>query len=194
MKTKFSTKNSLLWGVVALVLGLMIAFNSNQAVKFVIILLGVMLLVMGGVEMISFLVNKEKQELKWGFSSFGAIMAIIFGFVLILKPDVLTTVVMFVMGAVIAMLGVWQIITLSKFKKLGAKFTGSFYIYPIVLTLAGIYPTGLGMLFFPKESVSVFVIIAGLLIASFGVAEILLAIMIKCPKIEQNATIEEGKK
>lgn len=189
MKTKFSTKNSLLWGVVALVLGLMIAFNSNQAVEFVIRLLGVMLLVMGGVEMISFLVNKEKQELKWGFSSFGAIMAIIFGFVLILKPDVLTTVVMFVMGAVIAMLGVWQIITLSKFKKLGAKFTGSFYIYPIVLTLAG-----LGMLFFPKESVSVFVIIAGLLIASFGVAEILLAIMIKCPKIEQNATIEEGKK
>ncbi len=185
MDSKFSAKNSLLWGVIALVAGFVIIFNADKALTFIIELLGALLTVIGAVELITFFIQKNKKNLSWGAPIFAAIAAIIFGLVLIFNPAVLLTAFMFIIGAVIALLGVWQIVALQKYKKLGAKFPSNYYVAPIVLAIAGI-----AMLFFPKTSSTIFVIFAGFFVALFGLTEIIASFVIKLPEATQNDTKE----
>ncbi len=180
MNSKFSFKNSLLWGVIALVAGLVIIFNAEKALPFIIELLGALLLVIGGVELITFFIQKEKKNLSWGTPTFGAIIAIIFGLVLLFNPNILLTAFMFIIGAVITLLGIWQIVALSKYKKLGAEFPKSYYLAPVVLSIAGI-----AMLFFPKTSSTLFVVMAGIMVALFGLTEIIASFAIRVPELHE---------
>ncbi len=176
MRPNLNPKNSLLWGVVAVVIGLLVMYNAGRIIDIAIQLIGILFVVIGVVELISFLKVKTQKNLAWGVSTFGAIVALIFGIVLLSKPELLRAFAMIIVGILVIMLGVWQVIALTNRKKRGANVPVFYYIFAVLLALSGVT-----MFFFPLESSDWIVSFAGAWIVAFGLIEIISFIFIKVP-------------
>lgn len=168
MKIQISTKNSILWGVIALIIGLIIAFNPSSAAKFSIQLCGLLLLIIGTTNLISFLVLKHRNNLEWSQISYGSILAFLIGLILMLSPETFMKFWGYLVGTMIAALGVMQIISRRNLKKIGAPIQFKHYLFPILIIAMGIV-----VMLFPIEPYTWIMVFAGLCISAFGVAEIL---------------------
>ncbi len=180
MKGYIRSKNSVLWGFVALAAGLLIANNSSQFIEFSIRVLGALMVVLGGVELISTLTAKRPIEQKSsarGFTLFGAATATIIGLIILLTPSILAVAFMYVLGIFVVLLGLWQLYVLRSLRQAGAQLKNSVFIFPALLCLSGVI-----MLFFPMDSSSWIIAFAGYWIAASGLFEIITTIFIKVPK------------
>ncbi len=186
METKLTPKKLLLTGLVALVLGIVIVVNSDVVIPISIRLIGIALLIMGVVETISFFVNRSKTHEQFGVKAFGAIIAVIFGIVLLVNPHALQAFFMFILGAFVILLSIWQVATLINFSRAGAKVSAPYYIFSVLFALAGVVS-----MLFPIETSQWIVMFTGVWIAAFGFSQIVVALSIKVPKKESNTQIEE---
>lgn len=168
MKLQISTKNSILWGVIALIIGLIIAFNPIDAARFSIQLCGLLLLIIGTTNLISFLVLKHKNNWGWDKISYGSILAFLIGLILMLSPMTFMAFWGYLVGTVIAALGVMQIMARRSLKKLGAPIKFVHYLFPILIIAMGIV-----VMLFPITTNAWIMVFAGLWISAFGVAEIM---------------------
>ncbi len=190
MKGYIRSKNSLLWGFVALAAGILIANNSAQVIDFSIRILGALMLVLAGVELITVLTSKKHSQQKGlakGFTIFGATITIIAGLFIIIEPTYLEVTFMYILAAFVLLMGVWQLNILYRLKKVGATFANSLFIFPSLLSVSGII-----MLFFPTSSSYWIVTFAGYWIAASGLFEIITTIFIKTPKVESQDLLEEN--
>ncbi len=177
MKRQIESRKQLLWGIIAIVLGLIIIIYSGKIIDFSIQLLGIALSVVGAVEIISDIIKNQKTKEPFGFALFGAIVALIIGIVLFVNPEVLKGLFMVLLGTGVILVACMRIINLVNLRKAGAKFHVSFFLFPILFALSGAT-----MIFFPAESSSWIVKFAGIWIIAFGISEIVGKVCIKIPE------------
>lgn len=181
MNTFVLTRNSLLWGVLALIIGVIIAANPAETITLSIQLIGLLLLVIGAVQLISFIGLKKRANLSWTAIPFGGVVGFLFGIVLLVSPNLFTGFVMILIGVFVMLLGIWQISSIIKVRKAGAKVGGSFFVFPVLLTLSGLV-----IIWNPFTAANLAVIFTGVWIALFGLSEIVGHFMIKRPELPQN--------
>ncbi len=187
MKQNLNSNRPVFTGIIALVVGLLIAFNPVESINFTICAVGVVMFIFGTVEIISALVKSKRNNLPLGFSFFAAIVVAVLGILIFFRPEALVSFFMYLIGIGVVILGVSQIITLSRVRKAGAEFSSAFYLFPVFLSVSGIF-----MLFFPVVSSAWIVVFAGVWIALYGASEIFGKFAIKVPeiKIDNNEIIE----
>ncbi len=103
------------------------------------------------------------------------------GVVIAIEPEILKSLFMFMLGGVVMLLGVWQYILLGQYRSVGVVVRGKFYITPSVLVVCGLV-----MMFFPQSSTNVVVCATGVLIALFGVTEIINFFALRIPVSQSN--------
>lgn len=176
MKSILSTRNSLLWGVLALVIGPLIAINPTDTLNFSVQLVGLLILVIGLIQLISFLGLRKQVSLGWSAIPLGGVLGLIFGLLLLITPTTFVAFFMYLLGAFIIFLGVMQIVSLIKIHRLGVKTNAAYYIFPVLLAIAGSL-----IFFFPLATSAWIVIFAGVAITFFGLTEIIACFAIKLP-------------
>lgn len=177
MKVNLPSRASLLWGVMAVVIGLLMAFNPVGAIVISIRLIGALLLIIGATAFITFAATKRRQNLPWSNMPYGGVIAAIAGLLMLVEPTIFIQIFGYLLGAIISALGISQIIAMRKLRKAGAVIQGTYYILPVILIAVGLV-----VICYPIESNAWVAIFAGLWISAFGISEVLNYFTIKIPQ------------
>lgn len=177
MKVNLPSRASLLWGVMAVVIGLLIAFNPVSSIIISIRLCGTLLLIIGATAVITFIATKNREHKSWTDIPSGGVLATIFGLLLLISPALFVVFFGYLLGAMISVLGISQIIAMRKLRKMGAVIQSTYYILPIILIAVGVV-----VVCYPIETNAWVAIFAGLWISAFGLSEVLNYFTIKIPE------------
>lgn len=128
--------NSLLWGIGAIVIGLLLLFNPNNAILLATRLIGILSLTIGVIQLGVQLVLNRKYETKT--FPLSAILSMVWGVLLLVRPAFWTEFFMIVLGLLMMILAVNQISTYRKVSKDGVKVSFAYYIFPCLLLLSGV--------------------------------------------------------
>lgn len=125
-------------GLFAILLGLIIVMWPSVAVRYIVVIIGVLALTMGAATMISYLVNPNVvQEERAKLFPYTAILVFIFGLLLVLFPSTFVTIIMLLLGFIIVWVAVSQLIGLLMAQK-KRKFPWVFYVFPVLILISGI--------------------------------------------------------
>lgn len=183
--TSSSYKNAVYRSVLAILLGLALVVWPGAAIKYLIMLIGLIFLVTG---LISFIVSYRSRPAGTdGWVSFSGIGSILFGILLLAIPSAFAAVFMFLLGFVLLVAAIAQLVTLSAARQWGYVAPVS-YVFPILILIAGII-----VLFDPFKSAQSVFILFGLTAIFYGVTD-----LINRYHIEQlrkaNQQVEQEKK
>lgn len=125
-------------GLFAILLGLIIVMWPSVAVRYIVIIIGVLALTMGAATMIGYLVNPdvvEKERAK--IFPYTAIIVFVFGLLLVLFPSTFVTIIMLLLGFILVWVSVSQLIGLLTLQK-KRNYPWVFYIFPVLILISGI--------------------------------------------------------
>lgn len=177
MQNILKKRNSLIWGVAALLIGILIIFNPINAIEFSVIVLGFILLAVGLIQLISFGATRKRLNLSWASIPLGGVLALVLGIMLVVSPATFILFFMILLAIIIILLAVTQIYSLAMMRKKGATVGAEFFVFPVLLLISGIVVCS-----FPLETNAWIVIFAGAWIAAYGVSEIFAHFAIKVPE------------
>ncbi len=153
--------------VLAIVLGLILVVWPYMAVTSAVVIIGIMLLIYGIVAFVLRSKRRSETEAARGIST-DAIISLIIGLLLIIFPGFFAGILMIVLGIILIIIGIGQLTSLSRSKKNGYTVSGSRYIIPVLLLLAGIV-----MLFNPFGTARAVFIFFGIAMLVYGVFSLL---------------------
>lgn len=165
MKT-YIPYNSLLWGIGAIVVGLLLLFNPEDVIILTVKLLGILSLTIGSIQLIVQLIQNRKAEHK--VVPFSAILMAVWGALLLIRPALWADFFMLLIGLTMIFLSLNMLITYRKVSKSGHKVSGAYYIFPVLMLLSGI-TTIINPLFLA----SWLVIFVGVWILFYGIVELI---------------------
>lgn len=129
----------------ALVIGLVLVIWPDLAAKYIVITLGVAFLIPGIISLFAFFGHKKSESSAESLFPVEGVGSLLFGLWLIIKPDMFTDILMFLLGFILMMGGVQQIASLATARR-WMHVPGGFYLLPSLLLVAGIValfnPTG----------------------------------------------------
>lgn len=131
--------------IVALIGGVVLVVWPDIVQKWVVIILGALILAVGVASMIIAYLGKWQKE-KVALLFLNSIVDIAFGIVLLVFPDFFVGLIMFVFGILLLVFGLGEVVNLARTRKIIA-FPLALYLGPCLTTMVGIV-----MFFFPKES------------------------------------------
>ena len=134
----------LLMGVLFLVLG-------DKALNILVVSVGVLFMIPGCYAIISYLRAKDRQTL----FPLAALGGFLLGFWMVLSPSFFVGIFMYVVGAILVVLGIYQLATLSASRRL-LPVAGVLYVFPVLVLLLGLF-----VLLNPFEAASLPFIIIG---------------------------------
>lgn len=132
-KSKFKSK-SILTPIIYLILGILLAFKSNEAVKIVFYILGILVIIYGIKSLVTYFKFKEQTPLK-NINLTIAITSLIIGALLILLSNALEISIRYIIGFFLIYMGVSRFLT--QFSLGTIKSFSS--ISNLVLIILGIY-------------------------------------------------------
>ena len=143
--------------IVAIAMGVLLVTEPSGTLKWITILLGVLFLVMGVMSCINYFVRvfqerKEAVEVDEkgrpvrrsafgkGRSSFpmSSVGSVLFGLVLILRPDLFDEILMYILGAFIIVGALNQFVKLALINRI-VRVHWLFWVFPVVLLVAGVW-------------------------------------------------------
>lgn len=143
--------------IVAIAMGVLLVKDPSGTLKWITILLGVLFLVVGVMSCINYFVRvfqerKEAVEIDEkgrpmrrsafgkGRSSFPMSSAgsVLFGLVLILRPDLFDDILMYILGAFIIVGAINQFVKLALINRI-ARVHWLFWVFPVILLIAGVW-------------------------------------------------------
>lgn len=143
--------------IVAIAMGVLLVKDPSGTLKWITILLGVLFLVVGVMSCINYFVRvfqerKEAVEIDEkgrpmrrsafgkGRSSFPMSSAgsVLFGLVLILRPDLFDEILMYILGAFIIVGAINQFVKLALINRI-ARVHWLFWVFPVILLIAGVW-------------------------------------------------------
>lgn len=130
------TYNSLFWGIGALIVGLLLIFNPESAIILTVKLFGILSLTIGVVQLAVQLIQNRKAEHKT--FPISSIIAIVWGALLLIRPEFWADFFMILLGLSMIFMSINQIATYRQARKSGIKVNGAFYIFPVLMALAGV--------------------------------------------------------
>lgn len=167
MERYFKFYNSLLWGVVAIIFGVLLIKWQRDFLQTIVLIMGIVALVVAVVQFVGFLMITKGQKGRWTMMPASPFFALIIGILLLLSPLLWVDILMRVVGVVIVLLSVSQIVALMRAQKGGFEVKGGYYIFPSMMILAGIM-----VLVEPLFAVDWLVIFAGCWFIGFGIMEL----------------------
>lgn len=137
MDKYMKTYNGLLWGVAAVIIGIVLVVWPRDILQWAVRLIGIVSIVIGAVQFFGFLVRTKGIENRWRYLPPAATIAVIWGILLLLSPELWTSLFMILFGVLLIFLGLNQLVTMFKIKKSGVKVAGLYFFFPILLMIAG---------------------------------------------------------
>ena len=150
--------------IVALLFGLVLVIWPEVIKKYIIFILGAIILTIGIVSLAIAFIGKWKSE-KVPLLKLNAIVDTIFGLLLLIFPGFFAKLMMFVFGICLLVFGVSDIVNLIRTNKL-FKIQWWLYIGPIVTFIIGVV-----MFFFPESSSNWLFILFGIALLIFAITE-----------------------
>ena len=146
-----------------LLLGTALTCWPSTAANFAVLVVGIFLVAMGAITLVVSLASKEASGSLMGISGIGTLL---FGIVLIVFKSFFLNILIFLLGAVLVVLGLMQIVSLVS--EGGRKLSVSHYILSFLVFLCGLL-----MFFRPKFSSETMFIIFGSALVVYGISELI---------------------
>ena len=113
-----------------------------------------------------FLARTRGVENRWRYLPLTSPLAVLWGILLLAKPDVWIELFMIVLGVVMLLMAVMQLVSLGQMRKAGIPVTGGYFVFPVLLLLAGI------VVFFNPFATTVWLtVFFGAWVLAYGVVE-----------------------
>ena len=151
--------------ITAIILGLILTVRPEVVINYLIIGTGIVFLAAGLFSLVSYLLHEKKEDSATRFP-LDAAGAILFGLVLVIKPDLFADIVMYILGTLLILACIQQLVMLFSVRRLGRVHFG-FYVAPILILLCGIL-----LIVHPFEVRKTMVIIFGVSILIYGITEL----------------------
>lgn len=177
--------NALVWGVVAVVIGIILVIWPRDILQWAVRLIGIVSIVIGAVQFFGFLARTKGMEDRWKYLPPAAPIAVIWGVLLLLSPELWTSLFMILFGVLLIFLGLNQLVTMFKVKKSGIKVAGIYFFFPILLMIAGFVA-----FVQPIYTATWFMAFVGAWILAYGIMEIFGYFSLRGPIKEESKTIE----
>lgn len=163
--TSTNYKNSVFRAILAIILGLVLVIWPGTALKYIIMLIGVVFL---GTGLIAFGISyKNRAERPGGLLSFSGIGSIVLGLLLVCIPSSFAEIFMFILGFILVIAAIGQFVTLAAARQFGYVAPVS-YLFPVLILLAGII-----VLFDPFKSAEGIFILFGVTSVFYGVTDLI---------------------
>ncbi len=148
----------------ALIVGLILIIWPGAAVNYLVITVGILFLIPGIIALIGYLSSKPKQSgARFPIEGIGSIL---FGLWLIVMPDFFANILMYVLGFILILAGIWQLASLNIARK-QMKVPGGFFIVPFLILLMGVI-----VIFFPADVRNTTFIIIGITCLVYSINEL----------------------
>lgn len=168
--------NALTWGVTALIIGMILVVWPRDILQWAVRLIGIVSVVIGSVQFLGFLVRTKGAKNRWKFLPPAAPIVIIWGVLLLLSPELWTSLFMILFGILLIFLGLNQLVTLLKLKKSGIRVAGAYFFFPILLMIAGFVA-----FVQPVYTATWFITFVGAWILAYGIMEIFTYFSLRLP-------------
>lgn len=149
----------------ALVVGLILIIWPDAAVNYLVITVGILFLIPGIIALIGYIASKPRENGSARFPIEG-IGSILLGLWLIVMPDFFANVLMYLLGFILILAGIWQLASLNIARK-QMKVPGVFFITPSLILLMGII-----VIFFPADVRNTTFIIIGITCLVYSINEL----------------------
>lgn len=162
--TSTNYRNSIYRSVISILLGLVLVIWPGAAIRYIIMVIGVIFLITGLVSLFLSYRNREEQPGKMAsLTGFGSI---ILGLLLVCFPSSFATILMFLLGFILVVAAVGQFVTLAAARQFG-HVTPVSYLFPVIILVAGII-----VLFNPFSSAEGVFILFGATIIFYGITDL----------------------
>lgn len=161
------TYNALMWGVVAVIIGIILVIWPRSILQWAVRLIGIVSIVIGSVQFIGFLARTKGVENRWKYLPPAAPIAVVWGILLLLSPELWTSLFMILFGVLLIFLGLNQLVTMFKIKKSGIRVPGFYFFFPVLLMIAGFVA-----FVQPVYTATWFMAFVGAWILAYGIMEI----------------------
>lgn len=175
------TYNALMWGVTAVIIGIILVIWPRSILEWAVRLIGIVSIVLGSVQFLGFLARTKGMEDRWKYLPPAAPIAVVWGVLLLLSPELWTSLFMILFGVLLIFLGLNQLVSLYKIKKSGIKVAGIYFFFPGLLMIAGFVA-----FVQPIYTATWFMAFVGAWILAYGIMEIFGYFSLRGP-IEGNA-------
>lgn len=163
--TTTNFKGAIYRSILAIALGLVLVIWPGTALRYIIMLIGVIFLMTG---LIAFIVsNKNREDHRKSLVPFSGIGSMVLGLLLLCLPSTFATIFMFILGFVLVIAAVGQFVTLAAARQFGYVSLVS-YLFPVLILIAGIV-----VLFDPFKSAEGVFILFGVTAIFYGVTDLL---------------------
>ncbi|MDE5944986.1 MAG: DUF308 domain-containing protein [Rikenella sp.] len=189
MEKKLRSYSDLLFGIAAIVVGLVMVIWSDRILLRLIQLIGAISVVIGTIQFIGFLVRTKGMTDRWTYLPIAAPIAVAWGILLLLSPELWKNLFVILIGLFLMFLGLYQSVALYKLKKKnGVKVSGIYFFFSILMMIAGIFVAAQ-----PIYMASWFITFVGAWILAYGAIEIFSYFTLRAPEVTAAAT-ESGAK
>lgn len=161
------TYNALMWGVMAVIIGIILVIWPRSILQWAVRLIGIVSIVIGSVQFIGFLARTKGVENRWKYLPPAAPIAVVWGILLLLSPELWTSLFMILFGVLLIFLGLNQLVTMFKIKKSGIRVPGFYFFFPVLLMIAGFVA-----FVQPVYTATWFMAFVGAWILAYGIMEI----------------------
>lgn len=159
---------------IALLIGVLLAFNPEQATKIIVIIIGVSFLLLGIVTLFSYFKgSNDRSDVdipvrnQLPFTSIGCIL---FGLTLSLMPEIFMVVSMYILGGFLILAGAYQIVCFRLDSKI-VSTPAIFYVISVLIMIAGV-----SIFITPIDWASLPMLIIGISFIVYAVMEIALCV------------------
>lgn len=180
------TYNALMWGVVAVIIGIILVIWPRSILQWAVRLIGIVSIVIGSVQFIGFLARTKGVENRWKYLPPAAPIAVVWGILLLLSPELWTSLFMILFGVLLIFLGLNQLVTMFKIKKSGIRVPGFYFFFPVLLMIAGFVA-----FVQPVYTATWFMAFVGAWILAYGIMEIFGYFSLRGPI--EGTTVEDVK-
>lgn len=184
------SNNSLFSGIVAVVIGIILVIWPHNILQWALRLIGIVSIVIGVVQFLGFLVRTRGVENRWKYLPLSAPIAAVWGILLLLSPDLWTSLFMIMFGILLIFLGLTQLISMVKVRKGGIAVNWLYFVFPILLIIAGFVTFAQ-----PIYTATWFMIFIGGWILAYGIVEVFSYFSLRGPIQQlQESEKQDGKK
>ena len=184
------SNNSLFSGIVAIVIGIILVIWPHNILQWALRLIGIVSIVIGVVQFLGFLVRTRGVENRWKYLPLSAPIAAVWGILLLLSPDLWTSLFMIMFGILLIFLGLTQLISMVKVRKGGIAVNWLYFVFPILLIIAGFVTFAQ-----PIYTATWFMIFIGGWILAYGIVEVFSYFSLSGPIQQlQESEKQDGKK
>ena len=184
------SNNSLFSGIVAIVIGIILVIWPHNILQWALRLIGIVSIVIGVVQFLGFLVRTRGVENRWKYLPLSAPIAAVWGILLLLSPDLWTSLFMIMFGILLIFLGLTQLISMVKVRKGGIAVNWPYFVFPILLIIAGFVTFAQ-----PIYTATWFMIFIGGWILAYGIVGVVSYFSLRGPIQQlQESEKQDGKK